>query len=88
MNSVRLAFALLPDEVRVSMSAFKAKPHTPPLKMSAFKAKPNALPLKMSAFKAKPNALPLAGRRGDLRADAGAKTALNHSITLIRCYAQ
>ena len=74
MNSVRLAFALLPDEVRVSMSAFKAKPHTPPLKMSAFKAKPNALPL--------------AGRRGDLRADAGAKTALNHSITLIRCYAQ
>ena len=73
MNSVRLAFALLPDEVRVSMSAFKAKP--------------NALPLKMSAFKAKPNALPLAGRRGDLRADAGAKTALNHSVTLIRCYA-
>ena len=74
MNSVRLAFALLPDEVRVSMSAFKAKP--------------NALPLKMSAFKAKPNALLLAGRRGDLRADAGAKTALNHSVTLIRCYAQ
>ena len=73
MNSVRLAFALLPDEVRVSMSAFKAKP--------------NALPLKMSAFKAKPNALPLAGIRGDLRADAGAKTALNHSVTLIRCYA-
>ena len=44
MNSVRLAFALLPDEVRVSMSAFKAKPNALPLKMSAFKAKPHTPP--------------------------------------------
>jgi len=81
------AFKAKPHTPPLKMSAFKAKPNALPLKMSAFKAKPNALPLKMSAFKAKPNALPLAGIRGDLRADAGAKTALNHSVTLIRCYA-